>query len=110
MHNLTSHHEYRAIRGYADVGDQSRYFDLDAWAKHHGFLDVPKASKNERERGLQGIKPKKKYYCDNRPQSLSLKELLLKKLEEIAQTKEMTSSGLIHMILWGYVDQHEVSE
>ena len=35
-------------------GNASRYFDLDAWAKHHGFLDVPKASKSEREKGLQG--------------------------------------------------------
>jgi len=37
---------------YNDVGDQSRYFDLDAWAQHHGFLDVPKPSKKERNSGL----------------------------------------------------------
>jgi len=35
-----------------DSGDQSRYFDLDAWAQHHGFLDVPKPSKAERDFGL----------------------------------------------------------
>ena len=35
-----------------DVGDQSRYFDLDAWARHHGFLDVAKPSKAERDFGL----------------------------------------------------------
>ena len=40
---------------YADVGDQSRYFDLDAWSKHHGFLDVAKASKSEREKGLNAL-------------------------------------------------------
>lgn len=44
--------------GYGDLGDQSRYFDLDAWAEHHGFLDVPKASKRERDMGLEGKVPK----------------------------------------------------
>lgn len=39
-----------------DVGDQSRYFDLDAWARHHGFLDVAKASKRERNFGLEKSK------------------------------------------------------
>ncbi|GAI82377.1 unnamed protein product, partial [marine sediment metagenome] len=37
---------------YSDSGDQSRYFDLDAWAEHHGFLDVSKPSKAERDFGL----------------------------------------------------------
>jgi len=40
------------MQGYGDIGDQSRYFDLDAWAKHHGFLDVAKPSKAERDLGL----------------------------------------------------------
>ena len=30
----------------------SRYFDLDAWAKHRGFLIVPKADINEREKNI----------------------------------------------------------
>lgn len=60
----------RVNRFIGDVGGQSRFFDLDAWARHHGFLDVPKASKSERDKGLQNIEPKRKYYCDNRPQSL----------------------------------------
>ena len=37
-------------------GGKSRYFDLDAWAEHHGFLDVPKPSKAERDFGLKGEK------------------------------------------------------
>ena len=37
-----------------DSGDQSRYFDLDAWAEHHGLLDVPKPDKSERDYGLKG--------------------------------------------------------
>lgn len=41
---------------HRDVGDQSRYFDLDAWAKHHGFLDVPKPDTSERDFGLKGKK------------------------------------------------------
>lgn len=44
------------MQGYGDVGDQSRYFDLDAWAKHHGFLDVPKPDNKERDFGLKGRK------------------------------------------------------
>jgi len=48
---------------YGDVGDQSRYFDLDAWAEHRGFLDVPKPDKTERDFGLKGKKkvPKSKF-------------------------------------------------
>lgn len=48
---------------YGDIGDQSRYFDLDAWAKHHGFLDVPKPDTKERDFGLRGPKrePKSKF-------------------------------------------------
>ena len=48
---------------YGDSGDQSRYFDLDAWAKHHGILDVPKPGIAERDYGLKGSKgqPKSKF-------------------------------------------------
>jgi site-specific DNA-methyltransferase (adenine-specific) len=35
-----------------NMGSFSRYFDLGAWAKHHGFLNVPKASTGERDYGL----------------------------------------------------------
>lgn len=51
------------LGGYGDVGDQSRYFDLDAWAEHHGFLDVPKPDTSERDYGLKGKKaiPKSKF-------------------------------------------------
>ncbi len=44
------------VCGYDDVGGQSRYFDLDAWAKHHGFLDIPKPDNSERDFGLKGRK------------------------------------------------------
>lgn len=40
-------------RGYVDVGSNSRYFDLDAWATHNGILQVPKASTSERNVGLE---------------------------------------------------------
>jgi len=48
---------------YGDTGDQSRYFDLDAWAQHHGILDVPKPDTAERDYGLKGPKrePKSKF-------------------------------------------------
>lgn len=49
---------------YGDEGSPYRFFDLDAWAEHHGFLDVPKPSKAERDYGLttQPLKiPKSKF-------------------------------------------------
>lgn len=42
----------REEQHFDDVGGASRYFDLDAWAEHHGFLDVPKPGKAERDYGL----------------------------------------------------------
>ena len=45
---------------YGDVGSPYRYFDLDAWFKHQGFLDVPKASKSERDKGLNQFEKKVK--------------------------------------------------
>jgi len=52
----TSHEEFKT--GYPDMGDQSRFFDVDAWAEHHGLLQVPKASKRERNEGLEGFPEK----------------------------------------------------
>jgi len=48
---------------YGDEGSKSRYFDLDAWATHHGILDVPKPDNKERDFGLTGKKrvPKSKF-------------------------------------------------
>lgn len=46
---------YKSGIHYGDVGGQSRYFDLDAWAKHHGFLDVAKPSKREKDKGLEKL-------------------------------------------------------
>ena len=43
---------------YGDIGGQSRYFDLDAWSRHHGFLDVAKASKSERDMGITSEREK----------------------------------------------------
>jgi DNA modification methylase len=39
----------------ADTGSYSRYFDLDAWAKTFPFLIVPKASKSEKNNGLENF-------------------------------------------------------
>ena len=36
---------------YGDVGDQSRYFDLDVWAVGKGICDTPKPSRRERGEG-----------------------------------------------------------
>jgi len=49
-----------ANKTYGDIGDQSRYFDLDAWAEHHGFLDVAKPSRAERDLGLEHMNLRKK--------------------------------------------------
>lgn len=39
-------------------GSYSRYFDLDAWAKTLPFLIVPKASKSEKNEGLEAFEQK----------------------------------------------------
>ncbi len=52
------------VSSYGDEGSPYRFFDLDAWAEHHGFLDVTKPSKAERDFGLttQPLKiPKSKF-------------------------------------------------
>lgn len=45
-------------KGFADSGSYSRYFDLDKWAQNLPFLIVPKASKGEKNRGLETIPEK----------------------------------------------------
>jgi len=47
------------VVNYGDSGYASRYFDLDAWASHHGLLDVPKPDKSERDYGLKLSRSKK---------------------------------------------------
>jgi len=47
---------------YGDEGSKSRFFDLDAWAVHHGFLDVAKPDTKERDFGLKGKKKEVKTY------------------------------------------------
>lgn len=44
--------------GFGDSGSYSRYFSLDAWAKTLPFLIVPKASKREKNEGLEGFEKK----------------------------------------------------
>lgn len=41
--------------GYSDNGSYSRYFDLDKWASTLPFLIVPKASKSEKNKGLDSF-------------------------------------------------------
>ena len=43
--------------GYNDSGSYSRYFSLDAWSKTFPFLIVPKASKSEKNKGLDNREP-----------------------------------------------------
>lgn len=49
---------------YADSGSYSRYFDLDKWASTLPFLIVPKASKSEKNKGLEHLKDKEFYVAD----------------------------------------------
>jgi DNA modification methylase len=46
------------VMSYGSGGSYSRYFDLDAWAKTLPFLIVPKASKREKNEGLEGFEEK----------------------------------------------------
>lgn len=44
--------------GYADSGGFSRFFSLDKWAEQLPFLIVPKASKSEKNKGLEEFEVK----------------------------------------------------
>ncbi len=57
-YNYGIYGERKAIpqSSYGDEGSKSRYFDLDAWAEHRGFLDVAKPSSSERDFGLKNKK------------------------------------------------------
>jgi len=56
--NKTSHRETwlrqetEPTKYAGDSGSKSRYFDLDVWAEKHGLLQFPKASRKERNSGL----------------------------------------------------------
>lgn len=45
---------------YGDSGSYSRYFDLDKWATTLPFLITPKASRSEKNKGLDGFEEKAK--------------------------------------------------
>jgi len=40
--------------GPNDSGSKSRYFNIDVWGEKHGLLQFPKASKAERNAGMEG--------------------------------------------------------
>jgi len=53
-------------------GSKSRYFDIDVWAEKHGLLQFPKASKRERNEGLDELEAKQMYKQDGSGQSLEI--------------------------------------
>ena len=66
-HHISEEHdvygEYagrESISSYGDEGSPYRFFDLDAWAEHHGFLDVPKPAQRERGFGLWSFEGQQK--------------------------------------------------
>jgi len=86
--NFEHNHNY-----YNDNGSFSRYFDLDAWARENGFpeadifgerqrspldtfpfLIVPKASKSEKNKGLEGLKEKQKWLKGGTGTGISARE------------------------------------
>lgn len=55
-HSLTFNHGADEVRSdFGDSGSYSRYFDLDKWAQTLPFLITPKASKSEKNKGLDGF-------------------------------------------------------
>lgn len=52
--------ERTPFKSYSDLSSYSRYFNLDAWwAKTLPFLMVPKASKSEKNKGVENFEQKK---------------------------------------------------
>lgn len=67
------------VNQHADSGDFSRFFDLDAWAKHnlptlktYPFAICSKPSPREKNAGLDDLPDKQMYKCDNSGESLEI--------------------------------------
>jgi DNA modification methylase len=54
---------------YSDTGSNSRYFDIDHWATRYGLIQIPKASKNEKNEGCEGLETTEKFTAGNYSQS-----------------------------------------
>lgn len=78
--------------GLGDSGSYSRYFDLDRWASTLPFLIVPKASKREKNEGLNGFNCATIEVCkdDNTERVTSL----LKDILESIPSLSIVESGL----------------
>jgi len=68
--SATTREGYHA--GFGDTGSKSRYFDIDVWAEKYGLLQFPKASKRERNEGLDELEAKQMYKQDGSGQSLEI--------------------------------------
>lgn len=60
---------------YSDSGSYSRYFDLDKWAQTLPFLITPKASKSEKNKGLEHFQALSSGVGDERPSGQSMQRL-----------------------------------
>jgi len=47
------------ISNIKDSGSKSRYFDIDIWAEKQGILQIPKASKSEKNKGSESLEKKR---------------------------------------------------
>ena len=47
--------------------EKSRYFDIDVWGEKHGLINVPKASKKERNAGCEGLEEKSNHHPTVKP-------------------------------------------
>lgn len=57
-HNVYEDRDYKTYnQNYTDTGDFSRYFDIDKWYESQ-FIITPKASKSEKNKGLDGFEEK----------------------------------------------------
>lgn len=54
---------------YSDTGSNSRYFDIDHWATKYGLIQIPKASKSEKNEGCEGLETTEKFTAGNYSQS-----------------------------------------
>lgn len=76
-------------RGHDDKGSMYRFFDLDAWAEHHGFLDVAKPSRAERDMGLwtQPLRvPKSKFNLNDGSKDMRFDGVIPKKRRNVHPT------------------------
>ena len=80
---------------YSDTGSNSRYFDIDHWATRYGLIQIPKASKSEKNEGCDDLE-EKQYSHDGRNKEI---ENPYQRNKSVASNNHPTVKP-VHLMAW----------